>query len=982
MSNPPTTAYRVTLRRVLVAGSALLLSTGLLALSAPVMTSAAAATTAAASTAGASTGAASNGTASAASAVHLTKTITRTNLIDGKNVVVDKRTVSISVSKTTNLINREPIKVSWSGAHPTGGIQIGTPQVAIAGEQEYPMVLLECHGSAKTITPEDCWTTAYSERYFSSTPGDAFPPWRLDRYATAAGQRNLIVNWPKKLPAACTDYYYGQPYPQTAYFWLPYVTPTGRSYSVGTAGCAGAPGEMDTSGGVENLPSNETYAPTALDGKGSTEFDIWNSQSYSDLGCSDKVACSLVAIPIMGISCDPSMTGMPADDQIPAADAAQAAAECEETGYFAPGSKVNPNSIPNFDLTVSGELWWAASNWRNRFVVPLTFAPPSNICDLVNKGNHYIYTYGSELLDQAELQWNPHFCLSSKLFTVQYAPEPEPEAAASLQGTEEQKGKPPAGSVEAALVSDQPAGGYAKPVVQAPVAATGFAISFVIDNPDGQQATTLRLDPRLLAKLLTESYAGNNYIADNDPELLHKCPGVPVPGSTECTNPLNITQDPEFQALNPGLNYGTNGTADSYAASVLLSLSTESDVMYALTSYINSNPAARAWLNGKPDPWGMTVNSAYKGIKLPTSEWPENSTYEPEEWLPGGSEVATNPCYAQDPSPILPLIADPVADLPDIAEYIQFALAQPQTVCNYNSEYPSESAMVAEGEQTTGFRFMIALTSLGDAKRYGLTTASLLTHLKPGTPAKFTSADAAKDMTFVAPTSASLKAAADLLVPDKADHDWSFPYSLYQQDSAKAETAYPGTMLVYMDVPTMDLPAADAKDYAGYIRYVATKGQRPGGGVSQLAAGYLPLTAANHLGAEAAYAVSAASAVAAQKGATPPLFPSKHGDPSSSPSPSASSSAGSASADPSSSPSTASSPSASASGSPSDGGLTNSRPVAALTPVQSFGSAAYLLPAIAGLAIVAAAAALVVSRLKRTSGRKLSWPSISRWRSR
>jgi len=976
MSNRSATSSLKRLRQALVAGAALLLSTGLLAISAPVVTAAAATTSSAASTAAASPG--------TAGAVHLTKTVTRTNLIDGKNVLVDKRTVSISVSKTTNLINREPIKVSWSGAHPTGGIQIGTPQVTLAGEQEYPMVLLECHGTAKTITPEDCWTTAYSERYFSSTPGDAFPPWRLDRYATAAAQRNLIVNWPKTLPAACDDYYAGQPYRQTAYFWLPYVTPTGRSYSVGTAGCAGAPGEMDTSGGVQDLPSNETYAPTALDGKGSTEFDIWNSQSYTDLGCSDTVACSLVAIPIMGISCDPSMTGMPADDQIPAADAQQAAAECEETGYFAPGSKVNPNSIPNFDLSVSGELWWAASNWRNRFVVPLTFAPPSNICDLVNKGNHYIYTYGSELLDQAELQWNPHFCLSSKLFTVQYAPEPEPEAAASLQGTEAQKGKPQAGQVEAALVSDQPASGFAKPVVHAPIAATGFAIGFVIDNPAGQQVATLRLDPRLLAKLLTESYAGNNYIADNDPELLHKCPGVPVPGSTECTNPLNITQDPEFQALNPGLSYGPNGTADSYAASVLLSLSTESDVMYALTSYINSNPAARAWLNGKPDPWGMAVNSAYKGIQLPTSEWPENSTYEPKEWLPGGSEVATNPCYALDPSPILPLIADPVADLPDIAEYVQFALAQPQTVCNYNTEYPSDSAMVAEGEQTTGFRFMIAVTSLGDAKRYDLTTASLLTYAKPGTPAKFTSADAAKDMTFVAPTSASLKAAADLLVPDKAARDWSLPYSLYQKDSAKAEAGYPGTMLVYMDVPTEHLSAADAKDYAGYIRYVATKGQRPGGGVGQLAAGYLPLTAANHLGAEAAYAVSAASAVAAQKGAIPPLFPAQHRG-QGSPSPSASSSsasAGSASAQPSSSPSAASSPSASASGSPSDDGLKNSRPVAALTPVQRFGSAAYLLPAIAGLAIAAAAAALLISRLRRAGGKKLSWLSLSKWRIR
>ncbi len=962
------------LRLVLAVGPAVLLATGLLAVSMPVSTGAAAA-----STASASERAAAGSKASTAGTFRQTKTITRTNLIDGQNVLVDKRTVSLTVSNASNLINRQPIKVSWTGAHPTGGIQIGTPQVTTAGEQEYPMVLLECHGTAKTIQPQDCWTSAYSERYFTSTPGDAFPAWRLDRYATAAGQRNLIVNWPSKLPAACTeapDYYYaGQPYNQTAYFWLPYVTPTGQSYPIGIAGCAGAPAEMDTSGGLGEMPSNETYAPTALDGKGSAEFDVWNSQADLDLGCSDTVACALVAIPIMGISCDPAMTGMPADDQIPADQEQQAAADCEQTGYFAPGSKVSPNSIPNFDLSVSGELWWAASNWRNRFVVPLSFAPPGNICDIVNTGNHVVNANGSELLDQAQLQWQPHFCLSKKLFTLDYVQEPEPEAASSLQTTEQAPGTAPAGSVEAALVSDQPPGGFDKPVVHAPIAATGFAISFIIDNAAGQQVTTLRLDPRLLAKLLTESYPGDNYFADNDPELLHNCPGVPVPGSTKCTNPLNITLDPEFQALNPGLNYGPNGTADSYAASALLALSSQSDVMYALTSYINANPAARAWLNGTPDPWGMTVNSAYKGIKLPVSEWPLNSTYEPQEWLPGGSAVSNNPCYAQDPSPILPLIAAPVPDLPDIAEDVQFALAQPDMVCDYNSEYPSQSVMDPEGQQTTGFRFMIAVTSLADAQRYDLTTASLLTATKPRTPAKFTAADAAKDMTFVAPSDASMRAAAGLLVADRTGHDWTLPYTLFGQDSTTAATAYPGTMLVYADVPTSDLPTADAKDYAAYVRYVATTGQQPGSGIGQLAAGYLPMTAANHLGGEAAYALSAASAIAAQQGRIPPLVRAR--DPGTSDSPA---SASSASADASTSSSAApSSTPASPSASPATTPLKSSKTVAQLTPMRNFGVVGFVLPAIAGLALAAAAAAVVVSRLNRPGRARRIWPGIASW---
>ena len=71
-------------------------------------------------------------------------------------------------------------------------------------------------------------------------------------------------------------------------------------------------------------------------------------------------------------------------------------------------------------------------------------------------------------------------------------------------------------------------------MVNAPVAVTGFAISYAIDGANGQPYTTLRLTPLLLAKLLTESYPGDSFMEEEDPALAH--------------NPLNITQDPEFQA--------------------------------------------------------------------------------------------------------------------------------------------------------------------------------------------------------------------------------------------------------------------------------------------------------------------------------------------------------------------------------------------------------------------------------------------------
>jgi hypothetical protein len=939
--------WRVRPRRMkaVAALSVVVATAGLLAAEAAGATSSLARTT----TVSAATTAAS--ASASAGAFHQTRTITRTNLINGQDVLVEKRKVSLSVNITKNLIDQQVINVSWTGAHPTGGIEANPNDAVNAQYQEYPMVLLQCHGVpgskrplAEQITPQTCWTSTPSERFYAASPEQPYPPWRLDRYATAAGQRDLDVNQPNPLPKTCGLL----PGP---HFWLPYVTPTGKSYPVGQGGCAGMPNEMSLLGGLGALPSNETFAVTGLNGKGNAAFDVWTNTVNPDLGCSQKVSCAVVAVPIMGISCDPAAAGMPVADQPTAGQEPAAASACEATGAFAPGSLLPQGELGQEDVTVSGSLWWAASNWRNRFVVPLHFAPAQNICSVAGKNNRLIQIYGSELMDQALLQWEPHFCLNKKLFSVGYVSEAEPEAALDLQ----------TGQIDAALVSDQPSAGFPNPVIHAPVGATGFAISFTIDNAKGTPVTTLRLDPRLIAKLLTESYPAVSAIADADPELLHHCPGVPVSDDV-CTNPLNITDDPEFQALNPGI---TKGVGASAAASALLALSSQSNVMWALTSYINDNPAARAWLNGTPDPWGMTVNSAYKGIKLPVSIWPLLSTFEPAEWLTGNG-AGPGLCYTLNPSPALPLIAAPQLNMyPDIETEVQFYQAQAQLACAGNPSVPQSLELVALGQQTVGDRFMMGITTLADARRYSLHAASLLTHVKKGTPAKFTSA---KGMTFVAPTDSALRSAVSLLRPDTKGYDWNFPYVLYKKDSAKAANAYPGTMLVYADVPTKGLTSGNAADYAAFLRFAATGGQRPGGGVGHLPAGYLPMTSANHLGAQAAYTQAVATAVAAQAGVIPALITrSPTGSPGPSPSASPASTSGPGAG--STGPGSSSPPSGSSSSSPTPGSSGSAKPIS-LSPEANFGVAGFMLPAVAGLALLAALGAVLVPRLVRARSKK------------
>jgi len=85
------------------------------------------------------------------------------------------------------------------------------------------------------------------------------------------------------------------------------------------------------------------------------------------------------------------------------------------------------------------------------------------------------------------------------------------------------------------VLTSLPVTGSARPLVHAPVAISGFAVSFLIDDGNSQQVTKLNLTPLLLAKLLTNSYTGNT---STEPAL--------------AGNPSSLFTDPEFTAVNPG----------------------------------------------------------------------------------------------------------------------------------------------------------------------------------------------------------------------------------------------------------------------------------------------------------------------------------------------------------------------------------------------------------------------------------------------
>ncbi len=300
-------------------------------------------------------------------------------------------------------------------------------------------------------------------------------------------------------------------------------------YDGGTGGFCGQPPQAN--GGIKSaLPSNETFGVTGTNGTGSAEFDVFTTAENTTLGCSDTVACSLVAVPIMGISCDASPLGTS-----PTAAELADLAVCEETGHYAAGASATTQQYENgAHLAVTGSLWWSPSNWRNRITVPLTFAPPANACSIVN-GKPVVDVYGSTLMLQATDQWEPSFCAGNtdKFSFVQVA-SPEPEAR-SLVAT---------GAADAAFTSYAQTGGYGRPVVNAPVAMTGFTISYAISGLERCARDDTQADAPPAGQAADRVLPGHSRLRrpgiEEQPAQHHHRSGVQRPQSRRRPEPLRV----------------------------------------------------------------------------------------------------------------------------------------------------------------------------------------------------------------------------------------------------------------------------------------------------------------------------------------------------------------------------------------------------------------------------------------------------------
>lgn len=493
--------------------------------------------------------------------------------------------------------------------------------------------------------------------------------------------------------------------------------------------CYGAPGYTYSGRNPENNPfvdvpdgpANYVSTVTAKDGTGQADIGVFTKQQSSTLDCTSTTVCSIVVVPVIGL----------------------------------PKGQDFITAI--YDAAV----------WANRVSIPVQFAPTGALCGL---GDADASVLGAPIDQRMVTQWQPALCTRTPKVNVDYTADGEPQARA--QFTQKHV------DIGLTTLPLQDTGPPQPPHAYAPVSVSGIAIAFRVDDPNtGRPITSMKLNPRLVAKLITQSYGGVGYVPKGNP--------VGSGDPNTAGNPQSIFTDPEFLALNPGISWPFVGQ------STPLLMADNSDVTWELTRWIASDPDAKAFVAGTADPWGMQVNAKYKGVQFPESAFQLRDDYVPftYEWAPvqGLSAVARNLVVNQPPG--------------------------------VNYQAGPDGSHAKNPQEPIGGRDLIAIIDTPDSAAYDFPVAAL----------KNAHGD------FVQPTNDAMSAA---LAPMTVNKDGvTRQVNFTSSDSG----AYPLTLVQNAVAPTSGLSAAKAAKIADFLRFAAGPGQTTGTQPGQLPLGYVPL---------------------------------------------------------------------------------------------------------------------------------------------
>jgi hypothetical protein len=478
-------------------------------------------------------------------------------------------------------------------------------------------------------------------------------------------------------------------------------------------------------------------------------------------------------------------------------------------------------------------LWWDA--WQHHLAFKLDFKPTAQRCGI---GSSERQLAGSELAVGAVSSWQPKFCSGAAASAFVYSVSEDATAVTRASGK----------TLSPLAFTSTPLQTSGKdPVVYAPVALTGLTISFAVDKfasvtaPKGNEThnrepfTSMKLTPRLVAKLLTNSYKKS----------------LPLPSASllhlDAKNADELVMDPDFLKKQD---------SDEWRNQFLLSISladllVPGDPSYGATQlwkYAMSDQEGRDFLAGKPDEQGMRVNPYYSSVASPNPYYDAKNPASGDATLPANT-LPYNTFPKADPSSTKNTIDNPLNGNNSVnlltfrpptkgfTDGAYLTLRGDGQVLNMGSWNVIKKVFDKQPRDLIGTQKVLAVASLEGATRYHNVTASLRN------PAG----------NYVSPSNAGLLAAASVMTPLK---DGSPVVGLDYSNAqvAQAKDAYPLAMPVYaavnplQQVSTVTATATANKaaltSYANVIRYAVTDGQIPGVESGQLPPGYAPIPSA------------------------------------------------------------------------------------------------------------------------------------------
>jgi len=724
--------------------------------------------------------------------------------VSGRDAFSD---LKVTVGQTKNLVH-QAVSVSWTGGVPTNHEQANPDPVKFL---THFLQIFQCWGDDDGTNhdnpgppPEQCEFGAEPLSGGNLPVAQASSNYRRV-IATTDDNGGLTVDRSQGFfqPASGRDTRIGE-------LWKPFRAVDGTMVNVQVKsipaiqnGSSSVTKEWQNSF-FDFITTNELrYGRTYASGAGSELFEAETGEESTGLGCGQKAQ--------------------------PRADASRAIPRCWMV--IVPRGGAEENLPDPTDYVAKSPL--APSVWANRIAVPLEFNPRDSPCAI---GADERRVAGSELSTAAVTNWQPALCATPGSPPYAYAAESDDLARRQVLtgGT----GSPGMGVVSQPI--DPASVDASNPITYAPFTLSGVVIGFNIERRAnvnsndavdaqkpiaGTRAGRINLTPRLVAKLLTESYRSE-----------FKGPAIETPEYAWLKdNPSTLADDPEFLQYNPEFQDLAMGTAVT-GGSLVVEAST-SDAASLVWQWVLADSEARAWLSGTPAPGGMNVNPRYNTV---TARNPSGGAFAQPN--PPNTFPKSDPFCFEDPAltpetpprhprPLCMLDIHPYADSMEVAAQKTRSANQGAKTL-HDPDNPSQQTAPtwygADGPETQGSRSILSVTDTASAARFGLQVAGL-------SPAR--AGDDATPRTFVVPDQPALLAGAQAMVPGPVP-------GVLRPDPAKATAgAYPLALLTYAAVAPAHLPVDARNDYAALVDFAAGRGQKPGFSFGDLPPGYAPLPA-------------------------------------------------------------------------------------------------------------------------------------------